>query len=81
MNTDIETLFADQPEIAAIGRNRIKAIARRCLYIDTLDEKGRTEEEDFYNLHIFMLTEALSYAWHNGYYEGLGMSLPVEVRS
>ena len=81
MNTDIETLFADQPEIAAIGRNRIEAIARRYLHIDTLDEKGRTEAEDFYNLHVFLLTEALSYAWHHGYCEALGISLPVEVRS
>jgi hypothetical protein len=64
------TTSADRRKIAATRRRRIKAIARSCLFIDTLRATG-SDADDFHQRHVTLIRDALERAWHDGFNEAL----------
>lgn len=61
---------AEKRRIAATAHRRVKAIARRSLFIDTLKARG-SDAADFHDRHVTLIREALTWAWHDGFDEAL----------
>lgn len=80
MSTAIEIILSDKRKTAATARHRIKAIARSCLFIETLKVSG-SDSADFHDRHVSLLREALSRAWHDGFNEALRLASRMEVPS
>ena len=79
MTIDIDTIFADRRKIAATARQRIKAVARSCLFIEQLKATG-SDADDYHERHVSLIQEALSRAWYDGFNEALRKSRHQEIR-
>ena len=71
---------SEKRRIAATAHRRIKAIARSCLFIDTLQVYG-SDADDFHERHVSLIREALTRAWHDGFDEALRLASRTEVQS
>jgi len=67
------TTSANRRKIAATAPRRIKAIARSCLFIDTLRATG-SDADDFHERHVTLIREALERAWHDGFNEAVRLA-------
>lgn len=71
---------SDQRKTAATAHRRVKAIARSCLFIDTLKVCG-SDAADFHDRHVSLIREALTRAWHDGFNEALRIASCMEEPS
>ena len=70
---------SEKRRIAASAHRRIKAIARSCLFIDTLQVRG-SDADDFHDRHVSLIRDAMTRAWHDGFDEALRLARRTEVQ-
>lgn len=72
MSTSVN-IPANRRKTAATAQRRIKAIARSCLFIDTL-RVSESDAADFHQRHVTLIREALTRAWHDGFDEAVRLA-------